>query len=235
MTSFISIGTGNFYYWNISLLEKLRYLESFSNISGIEISCKPHWSIFSSDEIFYLSKYSYNTVHLWKFDKTDKEWMKYCIETVPNFQHFVVHPDSAILDDISKDIEWFLSFENMDTRKKSYKTSEEMKKLFTQFPKSNFTFDINHADENNIERKEFWVLQAPRQIHFSTVNNNFYPNNSEIDTPHALAHLNSTFNRKIGVALPPQIIVTLEGVFPVGNSEYIKREIEFAQKCILEN
>ncbi|NCP77501.1 hypothetical protein GW830_05275 [bacterium] len=193
----ISIGTGNFFYWNLSLVQKLRYLQNIEDISGIEISCVPHGTKFSSEEISLLAKYSYNTLHLWKFDATDKEWMMYCKNIIPNFRHFVVHPDAANLDDIDSETEECLSFENMDPRKVAYQKPEEMEVLFNRFPKAKFTFDINHAEENNIPRIEFQSLKNPEQLHFSTVNHNFYPEFPEIDTSHALAHLNPNFDKNI--------------------------------------
>jgi hypothetical protein len=206
----ISIGTGNFHYWNLSLVEKLRYLQDISGISGIEITCIPHETIFSEEEISLLSHYSHNTLHLWKFDAADKEWMKYCKDTIPNFRHFVVHPDSVNFDDIDSEVEEYLSFENMDPRKLSYQRPEEIGNIFHRFPKAKFTFDINHADENNISRIQFQSLKRPEQIHFSTVNDNFYPEYPEIDTSHALSHLNSHFNQNIHMWLSDNTIITIE-------------------------
>lgn len=206
----ISIGTGNFYYWNFSLVQKLRYLHDISGISGIEISCVPHGTIFSEEEISFLSAYSYNTLHLWKYDAVDRKWMDYCKKTIPHFRYFVVHPDATNLEDIDTEIEEYLSFENMDPRKSSYQTIEEMRILFTRFPRAKFTFDINHATENNLPRNGFQILQKPAQIHFSTVNQGFYPVFPEIETPHALAHLDRNFNPNLDSFISSETIITLE-------------------------
>lgn len=197
MTPIISIGTGNFYYWKLSLVEKLRYLQDIEGVHGIEISCVPHGTQFSHEEISLLSRYTHNTIHLWKYDFSDNNWMMYCRETIPNFQHFVLHPNDANLEDINIETESWISFENMDPRKSAYQKPKEMQDLFKRFPRAKFTLDINHADENNIPRNEFQIVQMPSQIHFSTVNNHFYPTYPEIDTPHALAHLDPTFDRNI--------------------------------------
>ncbi|NDK19628.1 hypothetical protein GW819_02190 [Candidatus Gracilibacteria bacterium] len=228
----ISIGTGNFFYWNLSLVQKLRYLQNIEDISGIEISCVPHGTKFSSEEISLLAKYSYNTLHLWKFDATDKEWMMYCKNIIPNFRHFVVHPDAANLDDIDSETEECLSFENMDPRKVAYQKPEEMEVLFNRFPKAKFTFDINHAEENNIPRIEFQSLKNPEQLHFSTVNHNFYPEFPEIDTSHALAHLNPNFDKNIIPWIGIDTIITLEGVFPVDNQSFILNELNYIKNNI---
>jgi hypothetical protein len=206
----ISIGTGNFYYWNLSLVQKLRYLRDISGISGIEISCVPHGTVFSEEEISLLSAYSHNTLHLWKYDAVDREWMNYCKKTIPHFCHFVAHPDTTNLEDIDTEIEEYLSFENMDPRKTAYQTAEEMRILFTRFSRAKFTFDINHAAENNLSRNRFQILQKPEQIHFSTVNQDFYPAFPEIETPHALAHLDRDFNPHIDSFISPDTIITLE-------------------------
>jgi len=115
--------------------------------------------------------------------------MDYCIKTIPNFHHFTIHPDSAKLEDIPKRLEKYLSFENMDTRKPSHRQPEEMVELLERFPEAGFTYDINHAEENNIPYNNFDIVKYPNKIHFSVVNKNYYTDNPEIETPHALACL----------------------------------------------
>jgi len=89
------------------------------------------------------------------------------------FCHFVLHPDNSSvsdLNDIDEEVSKLISFENMDTRKSAFQKSVEMISLFKKFPKSKFTFDINHAEENNINPKDFDQVKFPEQIHFSVVN-----------------------------------------------------------------
>jgi hypothetical protein len=60
--------------------------------------------------------------------------MRYCINTVPNFHHFTLHPDAIKFEDINDEIEKYISFENMDTRKIAFQKPEEMIELFNKFP-----------------------------------------------------------------------------------------------------
>ncbi|MEA3304930.1 MAG: hypothetical protein U9Q15_04345 [Patescibacteria group bacterium] len=170
----------------------LEYLQSFTGISGVEIVVEYGYE-FTSRDIELLSAYKYNTLHLHGFEKKDEDWIQYCINTIPNFQHFVLHPDSACLEDISTSIEPWISFENMDIRKPAYQMPQEMIDLFDRFPKSKFTFDINHSEENNLPYDAFDTLKTPSQIHFSVVNKKYYTEYNYIDTPHALACLESDF------------------------------------------
>jgi len=62
--------------------------------------------------------------------------MIYCINTVPNFHHFTIHPDVTKFENITNEIEKYLSFENMDTRKKAFQKPEEMIEIFNKFPKA---------------------------------------------------------------------------------------------------
>ena len=225
----ISIWIWNFYYYNYSLLECLEHLKQFKNISWIEIVVK-HDYIFNKKEISELSKYKYNTLHLLGFNKNDIDWMLYCIKTIPNFKHFVLHPDSAILKDLNKDIESYISFENMDTRKPSHQTPEEMLQLFKKYPESSFTFDINHAEENNISYEDFNIVKHPEQIHFSVVNKKYYKNYPEINTPHALASLEEWFN--FNLKKYKNSIITIEWVFIPWKNNLIEKEILLVKQLL---
>jgi len=229
MENKINIWVGNFWYYNYSLLETLNHVERFTWFNGLEIVVK-HWYQFSTEELEKLSKYKYNTLHLMWFNKKDVEWIKYCINIIPNFHHFTLHPDATDFDSLTKDIEKYISFENMDIRKKSHKQPEELINLFKQFSEAWFTFDINHAEENNIDYSNFDKVQFPNKIHFSVVNKNYYSDNPEIETPHALACLEKWFN--FNLSKYKDIIITLEWVFIPGRDDLIQNEIDLANKLL---
>jgi len=225
----INIWTGNFYYFNFSLIEILKYLEKFNWFNGIEIVVE-HWYTFSEDEINELKKYKYNTLHLLWFKKEDIDWMKYCIQTIPNFHHFTLHPDTANQKEITSDIEKYISFENMDPRKNWYKTPNEMVNLFDDFPNAWFTFDINHAKENNIPYKKFDIVKKPNKIHFSVVNKNYYKDHPRIETPHALACLEEWFYFSLNKY--KNIIITLEWVFVPWRDDLIQKELDLVNSLL---
>jgi hypothetical protein len=81
--------------------------------------------------------------------------MSYLKEIIPNFRHFVVHPDAVnfdsklLIDFLKSDnLLEYISFENMDIRKSSHKTTHSMSELFAKFPELRFTLDVNHSLEN---------------------------------------------------------------------------------------
>ena len=229
MENKINIWVWNFWYYNYTLIETLTHLDKFEWFNWVEIVVK-HWYIFNREELNKLEKYKYNTLHLDWFKKNDIEWVKYCINTVPNFHHFTLHPDSTDFNYLTKYIEKYISFENMDIRKVSHKTPEEMVKLFSDFPESGFTFDINHAEENKIAYNDFNIVKFPNKIHFSVVNKNYYLNNSEIETSHALACLEKWFNFNLNKY--KNCIITLEWVFIPWRDDLIQNEINLANKLL---
>ena len=229
MENKINIWTWNFWYFNFSLLEILNYLEKFNWFNWVEIVVK-HGYKFSETELKKLKKYKYNTLHLLWFKKNDIEWIKYCIKTIPDFHHFTLHPDDTDFTSLDKDIEKYISFENMDTRKKSHQTPEEMINLFKNFPEAWFTFDINHAEENKVNYKDFDKVKFPNKIHFSVVNKNYYQDNPEIETPHSLASLEKWFN--FNLKKYKDIIITLEWVFVPWRDNLIQDEINLVNKLL---
>jgi len=229
MENKINIWIGNFWYYNYSLIETLNHLEKFTWFNWVEIVVK-HWYIFSEIELNKLLKYKYNTLHLIWFTKNDIDWIKYCIKTIPNFHHFTLHPDATDFNSLTKDIEKYISFENMDTRKVSHKQPEEMVKLFEKFSEAWFTFDINHAEENKIDYSEFDKVKFPNKIHFSVVNKNYYRNYPEIDTPHAMSCLEKWFN--FNLKKYKDIIITIEWVFVPWRDDLIQKEIDLVNQLL---
>jgi len=223
----ISIWTWGYWYYNFNLIEKLNHIEQYKWIRWIEIFEK-HLHKFSRNEIEKLKKYNYNTFHLSWYNKNEKDWYLYCIKTIPNFQHFVLHPDVISINDIDPEVEAHISFENMDPRKKCYQTPEEMIKLFNKLPNSTFTYDINHAEENWLDYSAFDKVKFPKQLHFSVVNKNYYSDNPEIKTPHALACLEEWF--KFDIEKYRDCIITMEWVFVPWKDYLIQKEINLIKQ-----
>jgi len=225
----ISISLWWFYYFNYNLLEKLNYIKQFNNFNWVEIHIK-HWYKFNKKELYQLKKYKYNTLHLNWYNKEDEDWLKYCIKTIPNFKHFVLHPDSINLEDLNKELIQYISFENMDPRKEAFQTDKEMNKLFKQFPNSKFTLDINHLEENNINIDTFKVKKEVNQIHFSVVNKNYYKKYNYINTSHALSCLEKDFNFKLKKY--KNSIITIEWVYVKYKPNLIQKEINLISNLL---
>lgn len=222
----ISIWTWGFYYFDFSFLEILEYIDDLKDLNWVEIVVKD-WYKFSDKELKYLSKYKYNTLHLWKYWKDTKDWILYCVKNIPNFCHFVLHPDDlSVLDlnDVDREISKYISFENMDIRKNSHKQPEEMINLFNKFPESKFTFDINHAEENGINYSDFDIVKFPEQLHFSVTNKSYYTEYDFIDTSHALAVLEDWFY--FDLSKYKNSIITMEWVFVLWKKDLIQKEID---------
>lgn len=232
MKNKINIWTWGFWYFNLNLLEILKYIERFHNFNWVEIMMFENWYKFNKKELNLLKKYKYNTIHLNWFSKKDIDWMKNCIKIIPNFHHFTLHPDITNFEDITPEIEKYISFENMDTRKEAFQQPEEMINLFKKFPNAGFTFDINHAEENKINANNFDKVKFPNKIHFSVVNKWYYKENPEIETPHALACLEDWFN--FNLKKYKDCIITLEWVFVVWRDDLIQKEINLVHKLLNE-
>lgn len=156
--------------------------------------------------------------------------MIYCINTIPNFQHFTLHPDTTDFKSLDKSLSKYISFENMDTRKIAFQKPEEMVELFKNFPDSWFTFDINHAEENNIKYWDFDIVKFPNKIHLSVVNKWYYKEFPEIDTPHAMACLEKSFSFNLNKY--KNCIITLEWLFKPWRDDLIQKEINLANKLL---
>ena len=229
MENKINIWLWNFWYYNYTLIEMLTHLDKFKWFNWVEIVIK-HWYKFNEKELNKLRKYKYNTLHLTWFKQNDIKWINYCINTIPNFHHFTLHPDNTDFDSLTRDIEKYISFENMDIRKVSHQTPRAMIELFNNFPQSGFTFDINHAEENKIPYNDFDIVKFPNKIHFSVVNKDYYLAKPEIETSHALACLEEWFNFNLNKY--KDCIITLEWVFIPWRDDLIQNEINLANKLL---
>jgi len=59
----------------------------------------------------------------------------------------IVHPDSLRTPRFWRPFGRQLCIENMDQRKRSGRTCEEMVEIFRKFPEASFCFDIGHAQQ----------------------------------------------------------------------------------------
>lgn len=119
----------------------------------------------------------------------------------------------------------------MDPRKKAYQKPEEMIGLFKKIKNAGFTFDINHAEENNIDYDSFKKVKKPNKIHFSIVNKNYYKKYPKIKTHHALACLEENFY--FNLKNYKDTIITLEWVFIPWRIDLIQKEINLVKSLMI--
>lgn len=84
----------------------------------------------------------------------------------------VFHPDTVVDFSVFHGLPFKIGFENMDNRKKSFKTPLELQDLLAENPEFGFVLDVNHAYSNDPSGRltaEFYEKSGSRlsQIHLS--------------------------------------------------------------------
>jgi len=134
----------------------------------------------------------------------------------------VVHPDI-----IEKAGEWqrlgsYLCIENMDKRKSTGRTTEELESIFNLLPEASFCFDLGHARQIDPTMHEGQRMLARfseklRQIHLSEVNSDSKHEPLSFEAIHAF--------KRLAYLIPPNVPIILES--PVTESA-IEKELDLA-------
>lgn len=93
-----------------------------------------------------LSVFAHVSVHApSRFPPEREEWVVELLASLPSEWPIVLHPDAA--GDLRKwlPIQERLLIENMDSRKTTGRTADELRQFFGALPASRFCFDIGHA------------------------------------------------------------------------------------------
>lgn len=124
-----------------------------------------------------LQHYSYVSVHAPSSFTADDEatLVQTLIEAVPSAWPIVLHPDTVHDVTLWSAFGSRLAIENMDRRKKSGRTLQELKRVFDLLPDARLCFDAGHARQcDNTMTEAFRILETlgPRicQVHISEVN-----------------------------------------------------------------
>ena len=192
--------------------------------------------LIDSIESFDLSQYSYISVHAPSAFKTVSEHE--VVELLrPVFDRqwcVVVHPD--VIEDFSpwssyKDL---VCIENMDKRKRTGRTADELQNIFAKLPEASLCFDIAHAyqvDPTMLEANRILIQHGHRlrQVHLSDVNSD-----SKHERLNMIAEL--AFSRIIH-RIPKDIPIILETPVKVGeiDDELSKAERLFAPHRVPQN
>jgi len=124
-----------------------------------------------------LSSYVYVAIHApSQFDQSEEiEVVKLLKNLVPVNWPFIVHPVTIHNFELWKSFGSQIAIENMDRRKASGRTAEELRIIFDKLPEAQLCFDIGHArqfDTTMTEAYRILKLYAQKlcQVHVSEVN-----------------------------------------------------------------
>lgn len=179
----IGFSTGCFYKTSLSLAERIRAIKDAgsraielnfldpSELGPMEVE-EIRWKDFAS--FSYISchapakkiKYGRNRETRGVFEKIRR------LNDIRPFNWVVIHPD--VVDDF-RVFRWCgfnVAIENMDNRKKTHKTPEELVQVLEKNPEFGFVLDVNHVFSNNPDMrmaKEFYRTLGHRicEIHLS--------------------------------------------------------------------
>jgi hypothetical protein len=136
----------------------------------------------------------------------------------------VVHPDSVVDHGCWRDFGSLLCLENMDNRKRTGRTAEELAPHFHQLPEASFCLDLGHAqqvDPTLSVAREMLRDYGDRlkQLHLSELNNDSHHQPLSMATVWAVREI---------ARLIPDCPVILESVI---TSEKLDDELEMAAAC----
>jgi hypothetical protein len=233
-------------------LDGLEIVASFSELEGwIEElekdgSALPKRLEFFSANLKQIIRNSTNTIHippLGMLPKGLEGWLAeslHRISELTGVREFTCHPDGCaserwgtLLQRLPANL--YVSVENMDFRKASFKTLDELKSLVEEHPQLRFTFDVCHWLElgQSLNSKEFLnsfkgLLPALSKIHFSVPNNNsdFYQKTDCALPYHYLYHGSSVlFPTEFLALIPDDVVWVLEGLLPLKEENLLGEEI----------
>ncbi len=135
----------------------------------------------------------------------------------------VLHPDNIINPRLVNELGWPLALENMDWRKSTGKTVEQLEKWFDIFPQAKMVLDLNHVFTNTADMSlasSLWQKFSDRVAHFHL--SGFSGENK----PHDF--LFKTGQDKIIAALPVKYLpIILEPDISDLSPENIQREYQY--------
>jgi hypothetical protein len=149
-------------------------------VDSIELSALryPELSILvTSLKELRLDSYRYIAIHApSQFDQNEEiEVVKLLKKWIPATWPIIIHPDTVHDFDLWRSFGAQIAIENMDRRKATGRTAEELKTIFDKLPEARFCFDIGHArqfDTTMTEAYRILKLYSRRlcQVHVSEVN-----------------------------------------------------------------
>ena len=124
-----------------------------------------------------LQRYRYVSLHAPShFEEGEEETaVAMLLELAPPHWPIVVHPDSIRLHERWSVFGNRLAVENMDRRKSTGRSAEELKRVFSRLPSASLCFDIGHARQFDTTMTEAYMILKSFgarlcQVHVSEVN-----------------------------------------------------------------
>jgi len=133
------------------------------------------------------------------------------IESIQRFPDWkwplILHPDTVVDFSLWHELGELVCVENMDQRKSTGRTEQELSSIFEKLPHAGFCFDIGHAWQVDPTMSEaYWILKSYRkrlvQVHVSEVNSR-----SKHDV---LSYTTIQSFREVAEMIPPGIPLILE-------------------------
>lgn len=154
----LGFSTGCFHETSLSLAEKIAAIRN-AGCHVIELGAVklPSFDSIKLKQLTSdnLAEFDYISLHAPKFgyghnDGTYKIFEKIKqVNAIRTLDWVVVHPDEVIDFSVFKEVGFKVAFENMDNRKKSHKTPDELVKLFAENPQFGFVLDVTHSFSND--------------------------------------------------------------------------------------
>jgi hypothetical protein len=195
-----------------------------------------------------------NSVHLPNLEKQEvrhiSKFMNIVFEAT-GISRFVLHPcdvECSFLLQLAESVHPNISIscENMDPRKRSFRTLQELEALLSMHERFSVTLDICHYIENgNSSDSEELLSFLSRYhkrvlgVHFSvpTSRNETYKKDPNIDTTHYLAwDSGCSLSTAFFDMIPDHSTIVVEGVIPYDTSQMLRSEISFIRsRGLLDN
>jgi hypothetical protein len=179
-----------------------------------------------------LSQFSYVSVHAPSMFREENE--SYIVDALMGVAErgwpIIVHPDAIHNHDHWRRIGGALCLENMDSRKLTGRSADELGQTFDRFPEATFCFDIGHARQCDSTMTEAYLLLTSYrdklvQVHVSEVNTS---------SKHDVMSFGSILAyRKVAHLIPTDIPLILETpTAPKGLQAEIQRVREALPVCV---
>jgi hypothetical protein len=199
------------------------------DVRAVELSALREWELpllmAALDELD-LSAFEYVSIHAPGGRKAlrDSEMAQLLAPCIERNWPIVVHPDSVVDYGCWRDFGSLLCLENMDNRKRSGRTAEELAPHFNELPEASFCLDLGHAQQVDptlsVARKMLREY-GPRlkQLHLSELNNDSHHQPLSMATVWAV--------REIARLIPDCPVIVESVIAP----EKIDDELEMAAAC----
>ena len=158
---------------------------------------------------------------------TEKEVAELLRELLPRRLPIVMHPDAIQDVDTWQGLGECLCIENMDKRKPTGRTEEELREVFHRFPDASLCFDIGHARQVDPTMGQATRIlrsfgERMKQVHMSEVNSRGGHDSMSLTAIQAF--------RKVAHLIPLHIPIILESAVP---EACLQTEINLAQLALL--